>query len=91
MPDRAGLWARIQAIQAQSRDLRPSVRQTCGRAARARQEAARTCQCAVTAGLRQSMPGASALTRGLTAAILIERGLLHGRLRNKAGKGGHDN
>jgi hypothetical protein len=79
MIDLARIWQQIHVTQMQTRDVRSRVLQTCWRAVQARQEAARTRQRTLIASLRQSMPGASYLTRAITAAILAQRGLLDRR------------
>jgi hypothetical protein len=79
MIDLARMWQQIHVTQMQTRDVRSRVLQTCWRAVQARQEAARTRQRTLIASLRQSMPGASYLTRAITAEILARRGLLDRR------------
>jgi hypothetical protein len=79
MPDLARLWQHIHTTRAQTRDLRRRAQQTCWRAAQTRQAAAMTCQRAMIVQLRRSMPGATALTCAITAAILAQRGLLDHR------------
>jgi hypothetical protein len=77
------VWRHRRKIQVQTQEMRSRAQQTRQRAAQASQETAMSCEHALMMELRQSMPDATAMTRAITAMILVQHGLLGGTTRPK--------